>query len=68
MSTTNLLQVRCLQEMLESNSYSLLVILKNHLSKPYVNLDRTLMTRMVRAAVQCPGLTIPQKKGVLLAG
>ncbi|ORZ02501.1 hypothetical protein BCR43DRAFT_481644 [Syncephalastrum racemosum] len=44
------------------------MILKNHLSKPYVNLDRTLMTRMVRAAVQCPGLTIPQKKGVLLAG
>ncbi|KAI9317484.1 hypothetical protein BX666DRAFT_2026764 [Dichotomocladium elegans] len=43
-------------------------VLKNHLAKPYVNLDPQLMTRMIRAALQCPGLTVPQKRGILVAG
>lgn len=42
-------------------------ILHGHVSKPYTNLDHTLLPRMIRAALQSPGLTIPQKKGILKA-
>ncbi|KAI9270785.1 hypothetical protein BDA99DRAFT_557582 [Phascolomyces articulosus] len=42
-------------------------VLHAHLSKPNIQIDKTLMPRMVRAAIMCPGLTIPQKKGILTA-
>ncbi|KAG2219001.1 hypothetical protein INT45_007663 [Circinella minor] len=42
-------------------------VLHDHLGKPNNQIDRTLMPRMVRAAIMCLGLTIPQKKGILIA-
>ena len=42
-------------------------VLKWHMDKPYVNLDRDLISRMIRAALQCPAFTVPQKKGILAA-
>lgn len=42
-------------------------VLRSHMEKPYVNLDRDLIFRMIRAALQCPGFTVPQKKGILAA-
>ncbi|KAG0168522.1 hypothetical protein DFQ30_004656 [Apophysomyces sp. BC1015] len=42
-------------------------ILQSHVSKPYTSLDPTLMHRMTRAALISPGLTVPQKRGILKA-
>ncbi|KAI7870652.1 hypothetical protein BDF14DRAFT_1501391 [Spinellus fusiger] len=42
-------------------------ILRGHISKTHSTLDPTLLPRMIRGAIQSPGLTIPQKKGILTA-
>ncbi|KAI9024358.1 hypothetical protein CLU79DRAFT_103163 [Phycomyces nitens] len=42
-------------------------ILKEHLSRYHTIFDSTLLQRMIRGAIQSPGLTVPQKKGVLKA-
>ncbi|KAI8143848.1 hypothetical protein BJV82DRAFT_656768 [Fennellomyces sp. T-0311] len=42
-------------------------VLHNHLLKSSCTLDKGLMQRMVHAALTCPGLTVPQKKGILTA-
>ncbi|KAI9265167.1 hypothetical protein BDA99DRAFT_507933 [Phascolomyces articulosus] len=39
--------------------------LRFHLNKPYHQINNTLMMRMVRTALVCPGLTVNQKKGIL---
>ncbi|KAG2224441.1 hypothetical protein INT45_002980 [Circinella minor] len=41
--------------------------LRYHLSKPYHQFDSTLMMRMIRPALVCPGLTANQKKGIVIA-
>ncbi|OAD66310.1 hypothetical protein PHYBLDRAFT_152635 [Phycomyces blakesleeanus NRRL 1555(-)] len=42
-------------------------ILKEHLFRHQAIFDPTLLQRMVRGAIQSPGLTVPQKKGILKA-
>ncbi|KAG2214926.1 hypothetical protein INT45_005656 [Circinella minor] len=41
--------------------------LRYHLDKPYPKINESLIGRMVRVAIVCPGLTINQKKGILSA-